>query len=143
MIRPRIFFRVNRRGQSGEEDGALERVETLSVDRHVGAVAPVVGGGYVLAAGAGFLFVDEAGSIHELAQPAAIDGDVRMNDGACDPRGRFWAGTMAYDESPGAGALYRLSSFKFPFRLNEVTRAYFQQMAKIEKGPLAADLANC
>jgi acetylornithine deacetylase/succinyl-diaminopimelate desuccinylase-like protein len=41
-----------------------------------------------------------------------------------------------------AGALYRLSSFAFPFRLNEVTRAYFQQMAKLEKGPLAADLAK-
>jgi sugar lactone lactonase YvrE len=33
---------------------------------------------------------------------------VRMNDGACDPQGRFWAGTMAHDESPGAGVLYRL-----------------------------------
>jgi sugar lactone lactonase YvrE len=31
-----------------------------------------------------------------------------MNDGACDPQGRFWAGTMAYDEAPGAGVLYRL-----------------------------------
>jgi len=41
-----------------------------------------------------------------------------------------------------AGALYRLSTFTFPFRLNEVTRAYFQQMAKIEKGTLAADLAR-
>ena len=40
------------------------------------------------------------------------------------------------------GALYRLSSFAFPFHLNEVTRAYFEQMAKIEKGPLAADLAK-
>src|SRR5450755_2296163 len=41
-----------------------------------------------------------------------------------------------------AGALYRLSTFAFPFHLNEVTRAYFQAMAKIEKGPLAADLAK-
>src|SRR5579872_2833200 len=41
-----------------------------------------------------------------------------------------------------AGALYRLSSFSFPFKLNEVTRAYFQQMAKVENGPLAADLVK-
>lgn len=41
-----------------------------------------------------------------------------------------------------AGALYRLSSFSFPFKLNEVTRAYFQQLAKIEKGPLAADMVK-
>ncbi len=41
-----------------------------------------------------------------------------------------------------AGALYRLSTYAFPFRLNDITRAYFRQMAKIEKGPLAADLTQ-
>jgi acetylornithine deacetylase/succinyl-diaminopimelate desuccinylase-like protein len=41
-----------------------------------------------------------------------------------------------------AGALYRLSTFGFPFELNDVTKAYFAQMAKIEKGPIAADLAK-
>ena len=41
-----------------------------------------------------------------------------------------------------AGALYRLSTFTFPFRLNDVTRAYFRQLAKIEKGPLASDLTK-
>jgi sugar lactone lactonase YvrE len=89
-------------------DGALECLETITVDRHIGAAAPAEGGGYALAAGPGFLFVDEDGSVHELAQPEAGRTDVRMNDGACDPEGRFWAGTMAYDESPGAGVLYRL-----------------------------------
>ncbi len=89
-------------------NGALEHLQTISIDRHIGAVAPAIGGGYVLAAGPGFLFVDDAGAIHELAQPEAGRTDVRMNDGACDPQGRFWAGTMAYDESPGAGSLYRL-----------------------------------
>jgi sugar lactone lactonase YvrE len=89
-------------------DGGLELVTSVAIDRHIGAVAPVVDGGYVLAAGTGFLFVDPAGSVSELAQPEAGRSDVRMNDGACDPQGRFWAGTMAYDESPAAGALYRL-----------------------------------
>jgi len=89
-------------------DGSLQLVASVAIDRHIGAVAPVVGGGYVLAAGPGFLFVDPAGSVSELAQPDAGRTDVRMNDGACDPQGRFWAGTMAYDESPGAGVLYRL-----------------------------------
>jgi sugar lactone lactonase YvrE len=83
-------------------------VETIIVDRPVGAVAPAIGGNYVLAAGTGFLSVDDAGRAEELAQPEAGRTNVRMNDGACDPQGRFWAGTMAYDEAPGAGVLYRL-----------------------------------
>jgi sugar lactone lactonase YvrE len=89
-------------------DGQLDELASLGFDRHVGAVAPVAGGGYVFAAGAGFLYAGESGEVHELAQPEAGRSDVRMNDGACDPQGRFWAGTMAYDESPGAGVLYRL-----------------------------------
>jgi len=88
--------------------GGPARVRTMALDRHVGAVVPVAGGGYLLAAGQGFLFVDDDGATRELAQPEAGNGGVRMNDGACDPQGRFWAGTMAYDESPGAGTLYRL-----------------------------------
>jgi len=102
-----ILGRTLHRGRPGL-DGSLESVDTITLDRHVGAVAPAAGGGYVLAAGTGFLYVDDAGAVHELAQPAAGRSDVRMNDGACDAQGRFWAGTMAYDESPGAGTLYRL-----------------------------------
>jgi acetylornithine deacetylase/succinyl-diaminopimelate desuccinylase-like protein len=41
-----------------------------------------------------------------------------------------------------AGALDRLSRYNFPFQLNEVTRAYFAQLSKIEAPPLAADLAK-
>jgi sugar lactone lactonase YvrE len=89
-------------------DGLLHEAPTIQFDRFVGAVAPVAGGGYIVAAGAGFLFADRSGTVRELAQPEAGHDDVRMNDGACDPQSRFWAGTMAHDESPGAGVLYRL-----------------------------------
>jgi len=40
-----------------------------------------------------------------------------------------------------AGALTRIAAYTFPTRLNDVTRAYFEQMSKLEKGPFAADLA--
>jgi len=33
-----------------------------------------------------------------------------MNDGGCDPLGRFYCGSMATDESTGAGKLYRLDA---------------------------------
>ncbi|HEY6425258.1 MAG TPA: SMP-30/gluconolactonase/LRE family protein [Pseudonocardiaceae bacterium] len=89
-------------------DGQLHVLQTFQVPCHLGAAAPAVSGGYVLAAGPGFLHVDDAGMVGELAQPEAGHPDVRMNDGACDPQGRFWAGTVAYDETPGAGCLYRL-----------------------------------
>jgi acetylornithine deacetylase/succinyl-diaminopimelate desuccinylase-like protein len=41
-----------------------------------------------------------------------------------------------------AVVLQHLSSFGFPLKTNEVTAAYFQQMAKIETGPMKEDLAN-
>ena len=41
--------------------------------------------------------------------PELWSGDeIRMNEGGCDPDGRFLCGTMAYDQRPGAGSLYRL-----------------------------------
>jgi acetylornithine deacetylase/succinyl-diaminopimelate desuccinylase-like protein len=39
-----------------------------------------------------------------------------------------------------AGALDRLSKFAFPLHTNEVTAAYFKQMAKTESGAVKADL---
>jgi acetylornithine deacetylase/succinyl-diaminopimelate desuccinylase-like protein len=41
-----------------------------------------------------------------------------------------------------AGALDRLSKFGFPLKTNDVTRAYFQSMATIERGPIKNDLAK-
>jgi len=41
-----------------------------------------------------------------------------------------------------AGALERLSKFGFPLKTNDVTAAYFREMAKIDPGPLKADLAK-
>jgi sugar lactone lactonase YvrE len=86
------------------EDGTVRR-------RHVGGVAaalrPRRGGGAVIAVERGFTLEDGDGTLTPL-QPVWSDAGVRMNEGGCDPDGRFWCGSMAYDQRPGAAALYRL-----------------------------------
>lgn len=74
----------------------------------VGAVAVRRNGGLILAAGRGFAVLDEkAGTLDWIW--AAGRGD-RMNDGKCDPAGRFLAGTLTRTQTPGAAALYQLAA---------------------------------
>jgi sugar lactone lactonase YvrE len=80
---------------------------------HVGTVAaalrPCVDGRIVLALQRGFAVADpDLADVRELGE-IWTDPGIRMNDGGCDPDGRFYCGTMAYDETPGAGTLYRLN----------------------------------
>jgi sugar lactone lactonase YvrE len=90
-----------------DDDGAPVRVGTYRVPGTVGALAPVDGDdGWLLAAGRGFVYLAPDGSQRPLAEVAPAG--TRMNDAACDPQGRFWAGTLAEDHHPGGGALYRL-----------------------------------
>jgi len=75
----------------------------------VGAAALTAAGDLVLAVRDGFARLDlDSGKVRAIADVEADLPDQRMNDGKCDPAGRFWAGTMALDKRPGAGALYRL-----------------------------------
>lgn len=78
------------------------------VGQQTGAVVPRASGGLVVAAGNGFVTLDPlTGDVAELAA-APGQPETRMNDGKCDRAGRFYAGTMANDESPGKGSFYRL-----------------------------------
>jgi sugar lactone lactonase YvrE len=85
-------------------DGAIDR-------RHVGSVAAVIRprrqGGAVIGVERGFALEEADGALTHLRELWS-DKHVRMNEGGCDPDGRFYCGSMAYDQRPGAGALYRL-----------------------------------
>jgi sugar lactone lactonase YvrE len=91
---------------------AADRTHTVwDTGQPVGAIVPRAGGGLVLAAKDGFWTLDPVTGRQALLAHAEPDvPGNRMNDGACDKAGRFFAGTMAEDESPGAGALYRLGT---------------------------------
>jgi sugar lactone lactonase YvrE len=81
---------------------------TIEGGAMVCAVAPWAGDTVLVALADALAAVDVAvGSVRRLAEIPHGRPGLRCNDGACDPAGRFWIGTMALDESPGAGALYR------------------------------------
>jgi sugar lactone lactonase YvrE len=80
---------------------------------HVSDVAAVVrpraSGGAVVAVERGLLLLAEDGEVTALPELWS-DPTVRMNEGGCDPAGRFYCGSMAYDAAPGRGRFYRFDS---------------------------------
>jgi sugar lactone lactonase YvrE len=92
-------------------DGTVEVDVRHDVGMHVAAALPLADRdqGWLLAAGPGFAHLATDGTVRVLAEPEAEQrGVVRLNDAKCDPVGRLWAGSMAYDERPGAGSLFRV-----------------------------------
>jgi sugar lactone lactonase YvrE len=93
------FFRYDL--QSGEP-------ERFEVGQPVGVLAFREKGGLIMGVRDGFAVWDFAmASATVVASPeAGKGGDARFNDGAVDPAGRFWAGTMTHTDS--SSSLYRL-----------------------------------
>lgn len=108
---------IHRTREDGLHDAAID------VGEHVGAVAIAADGRLVAAARSGFRLVDADRGHPLLAGLPVLPGapDLRMNDGKCDPRGRFLAGTMGYNDEPGAGALWCLDGKRLTCLLTGVT----------------------
>ena len=103
-------------------DPRADRDKVIDVGRPIGAFAPRLSGGYVLAVEHGFAILELSGEVRLVTSIETPGPPRRMNDGKCDSAGRFWAGTMAYDFAPGAAALYRLDpDFKVTTMLRGVT----------------------
>lgn len=66
-------------------------------------------GGFVIATEHGVIGADDELLAFDPLADITDDRTVRTNDGGCDPMGGFVIGTMAYDERPGRGAVYRVT----------------------------------
>ncbi len=91
--------------------GSDGRVGRTHVGTVVAALRPRADGGAIIALERAFALADgpDLSALHVLPEIWS-DDRIRFNDGGCDPQGRFHCGTMAYDQSPGAGALFRISA---------------------------------
>jgi sugar lactone lactonase YvrE len=101
-----------------EFDPAAGLDHARQFDVPVGVLAPAASGGFVLAGGMGFAAC--AWPSTGLSWLGTVDLGERMNDGGCDPAGRFLAGTLVQDGTRGA-ALYRLERGRVQLLLEDVS----------------------
>ena len=96
-------------GRIHRYDPATGADEHVEIGEPVGAVAPTRSGSSSSPPGAALLCSTPGAAATGGCRTSRATGRMtRMNDGACDSSGRFWAGTMHAELDPGHGSLYRL-----------------------------------
>lgn len=99
-------------------------VEYWPLNEEVGCIAPVQGGGLVLALRSGIYRARALGGPLQLLAAAPYDTrKQRFNDGKCDPQGRFWAGSLYEPKDQALGVLYMLDAQGLHERMGGVTTA--------------------
>ena len=90
-------------------DPASGRDDVMPMPSSIGSFALRARGGFVVALREGLCLADRDGRIERKVADAPYDPHHhRFNDGRCDPRGRFFVGTMNEQRDGPSGALYRL-----------------------------------
>ena len=82
----------------------------LELDDSVGCLAPRRQGGLLLGVGVSLVELDPASRGISLRAILDEPAHNRINDGKCDPAGRFLVGTMDRREQQASGSLYSLES---------------------------------
>ncbi len=92
-------------------DPATGTTTSWPMPHRIGAIALRENGGLIAAMKPGIAFVDlDADKVEIIARPEPGMPDNRLNDGACDAMGRFWAGSMDDTETNPTGHLYRINA---------------------------------
>ena len=86
--------------------------QRLHPDLVTGSMALRESAGFVLATGTGIYLYDPATELpaQRIAHPEDGRPGMRLNDGKCDRRGRFWVGSMHDTQRDPVGTLYRLDA---------------------------------
>jgi len=95
----------------GRLDGSrVVETRTWAVDRTVGAVVVGDDGSLLVAGARDLLMLDDGGAITRGPTILPPGTNRRLNDGACDPAGRFLVGSLSLDGRAGSEVLVRLEA---------------------------------
>lgn len=87
--------------------------QSIATPSLIGTVVPIDEESAIVGLYDGAYLVNRTTSQFELFQPIdSANGGTRLNDGKCDPAGRFWVGTMYLPQDQPNGHLYMLDGNK-------------------------------
>jgi sugar lactone lactonase YvrE len=98
------FFRAS------ADHTSIDVVHRYELGGNVSALAPLANrdDGWIVAMNQSLWLLSVPGQLQEVAQ-LEDDASMMLNDGAADPWGSFWVGSLAADEGPNRGSVYRFS----------------------------------
>lgn len=98
--------------QSYEPATGIHRAQRMHPDMVSGSIALRDKGGLLLATATGlYTFEPDTGRAPErIADPIGGAPGMRLNDGKCDRRGRFWVGSMHDTDRNATGTLFRVDA---------------------------------
>lgn len=80
------------------------KVSKMVLEENIGAAVVRESGGMAAVTMTGYYLVDfPKGGVKQICDPEAWRENSRFNDGKCDAKGRFWAGTMSRSLDSGYG----------------------------------------
>jgi sugar lactone lactonase YvrE len=82
----------------------------IALDNRPGAAAPMTDGRVLVALADRLVALDLEDESVETLVAMPHGADMRMNDGACDPAGRFWVGSMELAYAAHRATLYRYAA---------------------------------
>ncbi|MEX2489346.1 MAG: SMP-30/gluconolactonase/LRE family protein [Pseudomonadales bacterium] len=88
-------------------DFKSDSADYRSIGEPLGSFALIEGGGFLLAAKQGFLVLSHWDATPVVWKKIETDRPTQFNDGKCDSRGRFFAGTTSLNQEC-TGSLYRI-----------------------------------
>ncbi len=94
--------------------------QEFAMPSEIGCIAERSGGGLIAGLRSGLFFIDtKSGDLQLAIELEADQPNNRINDGKCDPCGRFLVGSMDVEQKKASGSLYSIGPDLIPHRLDQ------------------------
>ena len=104
---------------------ATNEIRVWETPSSVGSIALHEDGNMIVALTDGVYYFDLGTEVYTLIVDFTFNKNLRFNDGKCDPKGRFWVGSMAVDQECSdafqAGALYKMDKMRLKEMISDVS----------------------